>query len=191
MFPGTAALSRTRGLEGTGDRPAKETRVPCTDLLRKTQLFAGLSNEQLAEVILLCRQVRCREGQILLSEADEVAELFVVLQGEVTVEVKLFQDFHLRPKAVTVEKIGRGGVIGCCALVEPHRMNMTARCTKDAEIVAVNAGELRGLLAAYPDIGLIVMENAFRMATDRLALAQQQLVAQFGLSEMYQTYRSY
>lgn len=190
MSSSTATQSRTRRQEGIGDRLRQETRAPCTELLRKTQLFAGLSDEQLAAAILLCRQVQCREGQILCSEDDEVAEVFVVLQGEVTVEVKLFQDFHLRPEAVAVEKIGTWGVIDCCALVE-RRMNMTARCTKDTEIVAVNAGELRKLLAARPDIGLIVMENAFTIAIDRLVLAWQQLVAQFGLREMYQTYRNY
>jgi hypothetical protein len=190
MSSGTAMPSRTRGLEGMGDRLSQETRVPCAELLCKTQLFAGLSDAQLAAVILLCRQLQCREGQILCSEGDVPAEVFVVLQGEVTVEFKLFQDFHLRSKAVAVEKIGTWGVIDCCALVE-RRMNMTARCTKDTEIVAVNAGELRKLLAARPDIGLIVMENAFTIAIDRLVLAWQQLVAQFGLREMYQTYRNY
>jgi CRP-like cAMP-binding protein len=68
---------------------------------------------------------------------------------------------------------------------------MTASCTKDTEIITVDAEELKKLLAARPDMGLIVMENASKLATDRLVRARQQLVAQFGLSEMYQTYRPY
>jgi len=70
-------------------------------------------------------------------------------------------------------------------------MNMTARCTNDTELVSVDVGELRQLLVARPDIGLVVMQNAFKMATDRLVRAQRQLVAQFGLSEMYRANRNY
>ena len=191
MSVGTATPSRVRALRGRIDEQSKETEVPCIEVLRKTQLFAGLSDKQLAVVALPCRQVHHRDDQIIFSEGDEVTEVLVVLQGEVNVEVKLFEDFHLRPNAVTVEKVGRSGVIGCCALIEPCRTNMTARCTEVTDIVAVDADDLRGLLEAYPDMGLIVMENAFRMARDRLVLARQQLVAQFGLKEMYESYRNY
>jgi CRP-like cAMP-binding protein len=161
-----------------------------TDLLRETELFAGLRDEQLAAVIRLCRQLHCRPGQILLSEGDEIPEVLVVLDGEVTVEVRLFQHFQLRPNAAAVEKVGPGGVIGCCVLVGDCA-NMSARCTQDTRIIAINAGELRRFLAGHTDIGLIVLGNAFRMATDRLVLARQQLIAQFNLSEMYETYRRY
>jgi len=190
MSTHTAMLSPIPTLAGTSETPSTETRVPCGESLCKTGLFAGLSDEQLAEVVLLCRQVHGCADQILFSEGDGVAEVFAVLQGEVTVEVNLFQDFHLQPKPVMVEVIGRGGVIGCSALVE-RRMNMTARCTNDTELVSVDVGELRQLLVARPDIGLVVMQNAFKMATDRLVRAQRQLVAQFGLSEMYRANRNY
>jgi CRP-like cAMP-binding protein len=173
-----------------GNRPKNENRALHTDLLRETQLFAGLRDEQLAAITRLCRQVHCHSGQILLSEGDEISEVLVVLDGEVTVEVKLFQGFQLRPNAAAVEKVGADGVIGCCALLKDCA-NMTARCTQDTHIIAINAGELRGFLASHPDIGLIVLQNAFRMATDRLVAARQQLIAQFGLSEMYETYRHY
>ena len=191
MSVGTATPSRARVLGGRSDEQSRETQLPCIEVLRETQLFTGLSDKQLAVVVLPCWQVHCRDDQIFLSEGDEVTEVLIVLQGEVSVEVRLFEDFHARPKAVTVEKIGRSGVIGCCALIEPCRMNMTARCTEDTEIAAVDADDLRGLLEAHPDIGLIVMVNAFRIAHDRLVLARQQLVAQFGLREMYQNYRNY
>ena len=191
MAVGTATPSRARVLRGRSDQQSKETEVPCIKVLRKTQLFAGLSDEQLALVALPCQQVHYREDQIIFSEGDEVTEVLIVLQGKVSVEVKLFEGFHLRPKAVTVGKTSRSGVIGCCALIEPRSMNMTARCTEDTEVVAVNADDLRGLLEAHPDIGLIVMENAFRIARDRLVLARQQLVAQFGLRETYESYRNY
>jgi CRP-like cAMP-binding protein len=173
-----------------GDKPSNETEAPCTDLLRNSRLFAGLSDRQLAAVGLLCQKIHCPKGRILVSEGDRVAKVLVVLKGEVAVEIKPFQDFHLRPRAVQVEKIGRGGVIGCCALVR-GRMKMTARCTEDTEIATISADELEAWLAAHPDTGLIVMKNALKMATDRLVLARQQLIAQFGLSGMYETYRNY
>lgn len=190
MSSSVGTLGRTRRLNDREARTSSVPRARCIELLRNQSLFAGLSDVQLASAFLLCRQVHVRQGQILLREDEEITDIFVVLQGEVTVEVKPFHDFHLRPQAAAFEKVGSGGVIGCCALIE-SRMKMCVCCTQDTDLIAIDAGELRRLLATHPDMGLIVMANAFKMATERLACIQQQLAAQFGLSEMYRTYRNY
>jgi len=161
-----------------------------TELLSGMRLLAGLNNEQLSSVASLWHQRRLGEGQCLFSEVDVPSRVIVVVHGQVTVESTLFQECHLRPCAAAVEKVGPGGVIGCCALIGGGK-GMTARCTENTEIIVADAHELRSLLAARPDIGFVVMENAFRIATDRLLCARQCLLAQFGLCEMYQTYRNY
>jgi CRP-like cAMP-binding protein len=177
-------------LQCLGARSGKEEGSNLVKTLSGTKLFAGLSDEQLALVASLCRQRRYGEGQILLFEGDAYPQVIIVVQGEVTVAIRLFPDSCQRPDTTAVEKLGPGGVIGCCALVDGCQ-GLTARCTQDAQVVVADACELKALLATHPDIGLIVMENAFRMVSDRLVRARQLLLAQYGLHEMYQTYRNY
>ena len=52
MSAGTATPRRTQVLKGRCDEQSKVTQAPCIEVLRKTQLFAGLSDEQLTVVAL-------------------------------------------------------------------------------------------------------------------------------------------
>lgn len=190
MSAGLAAPSQTKPRTRSSRGRLPETRESCIKWLRNCSLFEGLSDRQLAILSPPCRRLHYREGHILITEGEEATSLFVVLEGELSVEAKLFREFHLREGPVRVQRIGPGEVACCCALVQSSP-KMRLRCTKDTELLAIDAEQLRELLAAHPEIGLIVMASAFKMATERLLLAQQHLLAQFGLREMYQTYRNY
>ena len=159
--------------------------------LRKTQIFEGLSNDQLRMIEPLCRQVHCFSGKVFFSEGDEATDLFVIESGEVNLEVELFMGEYARPKIIAVERMGEDDTFGWSALVEPRRMTTTARCTCDVDIIAINGDDLRLLLKKHPDIGVIVMENVAKIVRDRLVHMRQRLIAEHGLESLYATYRSY
>lgn len=161
------------------------------ETLRKTQLFQGLSDEQLATVAPLCRQVHCLSGKVFFSEGDEATDVFVVLEGEVALEVDLFMGDHVRPQTVTVEKIARDDTFGWSALVEPRRMTTSARCTRDVDIIAINGDDLKALLVDHPEIGRIVMENVAKIVRGRLVQTRQRLIAERGLEALYESHRAY
>ncbi len=161
------------------------------ETLRKTQLFKNLSDEQLDVVAPLCRQVHCLSGKVFFSEGDEATDLFVVLEGEVALEVDLFMGDHVRPQTITVEKVAKDDSFGWSALVEPRRMTTTARCTRDVDIVAINGDDLKALLEKHPDIGMIVMENVAKIVRGRLVHTRQRLIAERGLEALYESHRAY
>jgi len=161
------------------------------ETLRKTQLFQDLSDEQLAIVAPLCRQVHCLSGKVFFSEGDEATDVFVVLEGEVALEVDLFMGDHVRPQTVTVEKIARDDTFGWSALVEPRLMTTSARCTRDVDIIAINGDDLKALLVDHPDIGRIVMENVAKIVRGRLVQTRQRLIAERGLEALYESHRAY
>lgn len=161
------------------------------ETLRKTQIFQGLSDEQLETVAPLCRQVHCLSGKVFFSEGDEATDVFVVLEGEVNLEVTLSMGSHVRPQVVTVEKIGREDTFGWSALVEPRRMTTSARCTRDVDIVAINGDDLKALLQDHSDIGMLVMENVAKIVRGRLVHTRQRLIAERGLEALYDTHRPY
>ena len=161
------------------------------DAMRKTQIFEGLSDEQLKTIEPLCRQVHCLSGKIFFSEGDEATDLFVVLEGEVALEVELFMGDHVRPQIITVEKIDQNDTFGWSALVEPRRMTTTARCTRDVDIIAINGDDLKVLLKEHADIGMIVLENVARIVRSRLVHTRQRLIAERGLEALYASHRPY
>ena len=161
------------------------------ETLRKTQLFQRLDDEQLGIVAPLCRQVHCLSGKVFFSEGEEATDVFVVLEGEVALQVELFLGDHLRPKTITVEKVERDDTFGWSALVEPRRMTTTARCTRDVDIVAINGDGLKRLLKEHPGIGMAVMENVAKIVRQRLVHTRQRLIAEHGLEALYEAHRAY
>lgn len=161
------------------------------ETLCKTQLFQGLSEKQLEIVAPLCRQVHCLSGKVFFSEGEEATDLFVVLEGEVALEVDLFIGDHVRPQTITVEKIGKGDSFGWSALVEPRRMTTAARCTRDVDIIAINGDDLKALLKGHTDVGMIVMENVAKIVRGRLVHTRQRLITERGLEALYEAHRAY
>ena len=161
------------------------------ETLRKTQIFQGLSDDQLDLVAPLCRQVHCLSGRVFFSEGDEATDMFIVLKGEVGLEVELFMGDHIRPRTITVEKIGNDDTFGWSALVEPRRMTTTARCARDVHIIAINGDDLKALLNDHSDMGLIVMENVAKIVRGRLVRTRQRLIAERGLEALYEAHRAY
>lgn len=187
----SAMLTKTQVLEGPREERMEAIVLPHIETLRRIRLFEGLSDEQLEVIALLCRQVhRCR-GKVLFSEGDKATQVFAVLEGKVCLEVELFMGYHLRPVAVMIQTMEKGDTFGWSALVDSCRMAMTARCTQDVDMIVVNGDDLKALLKVHPDIGLVVMENVAKIVCDRLVHARQRLIAEHGLTEMYQAHRAY
>jgi CRP-like cAMP-binding protein len=161
------------------------------EALRRTQIFRGLSDEQLELIAPLCRQVHCLSGKVFFKEGDEATELFVVLEGQVDLEVDLYIGDHVRPKTVVVEKVIEEDTFGWSALVEPRRMTTTARCRRDVDVVAINGADLKALLAVHLDIGVIVMENVAQIVRDRLVHTRQRLISEHGLEALYAAHPAY
>jgi len=163
----------------------------CTEVLRKTQLFSGLSEEQLRLIAPPCRQLPVAEGRVLFSKGGEATELYVVLSGEFCLEDEIsFQD-QLPGKSIVVERVGKNGALGLCALLQPYRWFFTARCTRDAQVIVVRSDDLKAMMKSYPTIGMAVLENAFNIAFERLMASRQRALAEVGLAELYGANRRY
>ena len=170
---------------------SRGTQVPCLEVLRKTPLFVGLSDEQLRVIAPPCRQLPTCSGRLFFSKGDEAREVYVVLNGEVYLEEELALGDNLPPRTILVETVGKNGVFGLCALIQSRRAMLTARCAKDAEILAIDSQDLMALLQSHASVGVTVMANAFRIAYERLMRLHDRIIADLGLPMLYETYRNY
>jgi CRP-like cAMP-binding protein len=163
----------------------------CTEVLRKTQLFGGLSDEQLRLIAPPCRQMPVAEGQVLFAKGGEARELYVVLSGEFCLEEEIDVQDRLPAKSLVVERVGKNGALGLCALLRPYRWFFTARCTHDAQVIVVRSDDLKAMMKSHPSIGMTVLENAFNISFERLMSSHQRVLAETGLAELYGANRRY
>lgn len=163
----------------------------CTEVLRKTLLFSTLSEEQLRLIAPPCRHLPVAEGQVLFNKGEEARELYVVLSGEFCLEDEIGVEDRLPGKRIVVERVGKNGALGFCALLRPYRSLFTARCTHEAQVIVVRSDDLRATMKSHPTIGMAVLENAFNILYERLVSSHQRVLAELGLAEFYGANRCY
>src|SRR5687768_15616796 len=73
---------RSRGERGTMKRP---TPAGLTSALKKVELFADLTDQELSALADLCRQEDSAAGETIISEGDNSARFYLVHTGEVEV----------------------------------------------------------------------------------------------------------
>ncbi len=92
--------------------------------------------------------MRLEPGQVLFANGDPSNDMYVVLEGALTI----------RNGPVVYEDVGPGGIVGEMGLVEAHlpRCAMVYARTR-AALVAIDEKRFLALVAANPDFALAVM----------------------------------
>jgi toluene monooxygenase system ferredoxin subunit len=125
-----------------------------TDLLRKTPLFAGVSESALAEIARASRDQTFDEGDRVYELGDDAEAIYVVAQGRVRFSIGVGN------RAGTDSVMGPGQVFGWAALIDerPRRV-ATADCLEPCRICVVPAKALLGIFEKDRASGYLVMRR--------------------------------
>jgi CRP-like cAMP-binding protein len=149
--------------------------APVGALLAGHPLVAGLPADALE---LLAPHARLRTfgpGELLLREGTPADTLYLIIGGQVAVEV------HVPNRgAMVVETMGPGRIVGLSWASPPHRYQFDARAVDDVEAVAVDAAGLRSVLADRPDVGFLVLDRLTAVILDRLQATRVRLLDLYG-----------
>ena len=120
------------------------------EALRQASVFAELSQRALERVARVATAVEAPAGRVLIEAGEKGAGMFVLLEGEVTVDLR-----GGRRKA----EIGPGGVVGELALLTPEGVR-TARVRAKTPIrcVAIGRADFQGLLEHEPKLVRALLE---------------------------------
>lgn len=131
-----------------------------TNILRKIELFNGLSEEELHHVASICGE-RCLErGEEITTQGVRGNELFIVTEGLVEV---LISESKMDSHKIIVN-LGEGQLIGEMSLVDKGPRSATVRAIVDPTVVQViHREQFEALCEQNTHIGFIVMRN---IATD-------------------------
>ena len=141
--------------------------------MRKVLYILGqLDDEDIEWMARKGRRFSASAGQVLISEGQQVSDLFFVLSGEVAVTVSGIGE---------VARLGRGEVVGEMSLVDSAPPSATVEATDGAFILAVDKRDLQARLNENPAFcGRFYKALAIFLA-DRLRNTTQRMNSRTGL----------
>ncbi len=161
------------------------------EILRKSYLFAKLSNEELSEVAKVLREETYEPGAYVVKEGDPGESLYLVATGGVNVTKE--PDNHF------LSYLGAGGYFGEMALFLPNSRR-TASCVAmlKTTCLILEKSALEGFCLSRPAIGVKIYQEIIRALAERLAatsadlamLMKSQVSKQDQVSEMAAAFRN-
>lgn len=125
--------------------------------LAATPLFAGMPREALQALVANLQLVVLVEGEVLYREGDPSDALFVIVEGEVSVQAD-------GPPRVEMSRLGAGGFLGEMALMTDQPRTATVVGVTNAELLRIDRHTLSRVLANHGD----VLRAVLRFVRDRL-----------------------
>lgn len=151
------------------------------DTLKSSVLFGSLETAHLEKISVLCRGNSYREGAVVFNEGDEAAELYILTDGRVVLEMAL-RPVPDRPAIPTaVEVVTKGECFGLSALADPSVYTLSARCMTRCTVLAIKGDILRKAMDDDPGLGYEVMKRLAHLIRRRLAQTRLRLTSGLGL----------
>ncbi len=136
-----------------------ETRHSIAEILSRQPLFRGLSESELAQISVGCREFRVKKNELIFHKGDPAEGMHVVVMGQVKLSL---------PSAQGMEKVvhmcGPGGTFGEAVAFLDKPYPVTAQATADSLLLLVSQ---RALLEA--------MEGSFMLCRKMMASLSSRL----------------
>jgi CRP-like cAMP-binding protein len=126
------------------------------DELRQIQLFEGVSDMGLARLVASSGEVECEPGQVLALPGDPGSGMYVVLEGEVSVEIR--GGFHA--------ELGPGNFFGEVALLVPSGRVARVRAASKARCLSIPREDAIALLESEPALTMKMLRELARRLSD-------------------------
>ena len=126
------------------------------DELRQIQLFEGVSDAGLERLVASSGEIECEPGQVLALPGDPGSGMYVVLDGEVSVEIR--GGFHA--------ELGPGNFFGEVALLVPSGRVARVRAASRTRCLSIPRGDAIALLESEPALTMKILREVARRLSD-------------------------
>jgi len=152
--PAAAATAFAGAKDGRGLALPGELSWQC-QCLRESDVFEGLTDDELRRVEAIGEQRRIPAGGRLASAGSRGENLFVILRGEIRL-------LSHAPTEVVVRTARAGETVPLAAIIDPPVLVTTVEASTDCEVFAIPRQPLLELLAMNPMMGFQVYRAAAR-----------------------------
>ncbi|MBI3929849.1 MAG: HEAT repeat domain-containing protein [Armatimonadetes bacterium] len=149
-----------------GEGSRREEMMERLLVLRKVPLFAQMTLEQLEAINQLLSEEEYLEGEVVFREGDVGDELYIVVEGEVTI----VKSYGTAEELVLV-KLGPGTYFGEMAILDDEPRSATVYCSKNSRLMVLKGEQLKELVFQMPEIAFEI----FKVLTARIRSADTRL----------------
>jgi CRP-like cAMP-binding protein len=142
------------------------------ELLKRSDMFKGLTDEQVAAVVAIGERRSFAEGAEIVQEDERATCVFFLLTGRVDVEVRASYAGRGPQKLATLRK---GEVFGELSLVDGFLRSATARAVEACEVLAFENTKLEAVMEADPQAGYRIMRNVANILGSRIRTTNMKL----------------
>lgn len=135
------------------------------DDLRSMPLFATTAQSDLEAISGLFQSTEAPVGEVLCREGEPATNVYILIEGEVTLTTKDGDRIELRPPA----PIGELGALAGLA------RNATAEVTAPAKLLSASADDLFAFLRQNPRVGLAIYDGLLQVVTAKIARDQARI----------------
>ncbi len=129
--------------------------------------FSPIYRKQLAS---LAQKRTCQAGDCIFREGQIERQVYLVVDGEVILEIKVPQ-----LGTVQVHRVGRGCLLGWSPILGHGTMTATARALTDCRLIALDADKVRSLAERDTRFGLEFFRTLSTALAERLRATRLQL----------------
>lgn len=141
------------------------------DVLKKSDLFRELNDEQLSLVAEMCTCEVYEPGTIFHKQHQILNKLYIIEEGLVGI---IFEPGPLSQRQL--QAACNFETFGWSALIPPHQSTATAKAIERTRVLAFNGQELADLCSTNCKVGCILYRAIARVIADRLHSAFMQLL---------------
>ena len=145
-------------------------------LLKKFELFKGLSDDNMDKLTELCHIYAMNEGDHIFAEGTKARDVHLCRSGRIDIVIWMGKPWN---RNIAVHRAGRGEVFGWSALVAPYIYTASAECVESGEEIRLKGSELLTLFQQEPAIGYTMLENLSAGISLRLTQTRQRLVTEW------------
>jgi CRP-like cAMP-binding protein len=143
-----------------------------TEEMLSIEALRGLGESQLQKIASIAKPEECQVGAILFREGDDSPIIFVLLSGEVSLEVSMRER---SPTCIYVA--GPGELLGWSPILGRHAMTATAKVTTPSRLAALEVARLNELVEQDPQFGVAFLKQLALIVSDRLSATRRCLAS--------------
>lgn len=151
------------------------------EVIKKTFIFEGLDEKELADVLKITKERRFSKGEIIMQEGKEGDSMYIVVDGTVEVSKTLTMkmgegDFAEREKILTRFSAEDNVVFGEVALIDRGNRSASAVSTTDCSLLEIKREDFLDLIEKRPQMGAKILRRIAELLASRVRQSSQDII---------------
>lgn len=141
------------------------------EVLKKSDLFGGLDNDQLSQVEKLCTPEVFELGKTICRQDERLDKLYIIEEGLVGICLELGPTTRRQ-----IQTAADFETFGWSAIMPPRRNSATSVALEKTRVLVCNGQGLLDLCLSNPKVGFEIQRGLVRVVLERLDHAYTQLM---------------